>query len=48
MGFDTYKNLIKGLLDLIHVMALVCIDFLDLLNKGTVEFGLCELSRLLK
>lgn len=23
------------------------IDFLDLLNTGTVEFGLCELSRLM-
>ena len=33
---------------LIHVMASVCIDFLDSLNKGTVEFGLCELSRLLE
>ena len=33
---------------LIHVMAKVCIDFLDLLNIGTVEFGLCELARLLE
>ena len=32
----------------IHVMAYVCIDFLDLFNRGIVEFGLCELSRLLE
>ena len=25
-----------------------CIDFLDLLNIGTVEFGLCELPRLME
>ena len=29
-------------------LKLVIIVFLDLLNLGTVEFGLCELSRLLK
>ena len=33
---------------LIHVMAEDFIDFLDFLNIGVVEFGLCELSRLLE
>ena len=33
---------------LIDVMALVYIEFLDLLNIGAVEFGLCELSRLME
>ena len=42
-----YKS--KGsLILLIHVMAYVCINFLDLMNIGTVEFGLCELSRLME
>ena len=37
-----------SLILLVHVMAKVCNDFLDLMNIGIVEFGLCELSRLME
>ena len=33
---------------LIHIMAYVYIDFLDFLNIGTVEVGLCDFLRLIE